>query len=291
MCVRHIHVFKLPLIGFQPAHLGLQWKYEVRWYDEGNRSLENVIVVESKPRNLGSFGLIDIDMWTHSEAISNLVTPDDPLKLFVQVTSGSSPVLEARVKVMVSVNLYNGSIVDLDEIELFDNANGNPDVMSGDGIYSRYLIQYPAKGRYSFSAYVDDNEAKAYTIQGGRNGRAMPSRPQNPAQNPVCCGSEVNVPTDLRRHTGSFKRTLNGGPVMHIIEVPGTGNDLMPPARISDLRLEADQTGRKLVAQWTAPGDNYDHGSVKKYEFVFSEDITDLLDPTRQPPILHDVSR
>ena len=45
------------------------------------------------------------------------------------------------------------------------------------------------------------------------------------------------------------------------------------------------------VASWTAPGDDFDHGNVSKYCFIFSEDITDLLDSTRDPPILHKVSR
>ena len=274
-----------------PAHLGLQWKYEVKWYDEGDRKLENVIVVESKPRNLGSFGLIELDMWTTSESTSDIITSDAPMKLFVQVTRGSSPVLAAKVLVSVNVQLQNGTELELEKIPLLDNGNGNPDLQSGDGVYSRYLTDYPGVGRYIFKAYVDDNEAKAYTIQGGRNGRAMPAKPDNPGQNPVCCGSEITVPVDLRRPTGSFKRTLNSGPVLHLIEIPDANSDRMPPSRISDLRLMPDDTGRKLVAKWTAPGDDYDAGQVSKYAFVFSEDIMDLLDSSRQPPILHEVSR
>jgi hypothetical protein len=268
------------------------WQYEVQWYDGGDRALENVIVVESQARNLGSFGLIDLKMWTSSDETSDLVTNQHPMKVYVQVARGSSPVLEAKVKVLVTVSLRNGTVLKLDPIELFDRGNGDPDLMAGDGVYSRYVTKYPADGRYSFSAFVDDNEAKAFTIQAGRNGRAMPARPPNPGLNPVCCGSEVNVPTDLRRPTGSFKRTLNGGPVVHLLEVPlPEAGDLMPPARIGDLRLEADDTGRKLVAQWTAPGDDFDSGNVSSYKFIFSEDITDLLDASRQPPVLHTVTR
>ena len=274
-----------------PAHLGLQWKYEVKWYDEGDRRLENVIVVESKPRQLGTFGLIELDMWTTSVGSFDKITDFDPLKVFVQVVRGSSPVLQARVYVTVTVQLQNGTEIELEEFQLLDNGNGNPDLQSGDGVYSRYLTVYPGIGRYSFKAYVDDNEASAYTIQGGRNGRAMPTKPDNPGQNPVCCGSEITVPVDLRRPTGSFKRTLNSGPVVHLMGIPDLNSDKMPPNRISDLRLVADDTGRKLVAKWTAPGDDFDAGNVAKYAFVFSEDIMDLLDATRQPPILHEVER
>ena len=132
----------------QPAHLGLQWKYEVQWYDEGDRSLENVIVVESKPRNLGSFGLINLKMWTSSQSTTDIITAQDPLKLFVQVSRGASPVLMAKVHVMISVTFNNGSTLDLENVELFDSGNGNPDLTAGDGVYSRYLTQYPDKGRY-----------------------------------------------------------------------------------------------------------------------------------------------
>ena len=120
----------------------------------------------------------------------------------------------------------------------------------------------------------------------------MPSRPQDPSQHPLCCGSEVKIPTDLQRPSGSFKRTLIAGPTVHLIDVPNPKIDKMPPARISDFRLAPDENdGGKLVASWTAPGDDFDTGNVSKYEFIFSEDITDLLDSTRNPPILHKVTQ
>ena len=41
-----------------------------------------------------------------------------------------------------------------------------------------------------------------------------------------------------------------------------------------------------LLATWTAPGGDYDEGSVASYRFVYSEDICDLLKPDRRPKIL-----
>ena len=52
----------------QPAHLGMTWQYEVEWYPGGNEAQTNVIMVESKPRNLGTFGLVDVSLWTSSDA-------------------------------------------------------------------------------------------------------------------------------------------------------------------------------------------------------------------------------
>ena len=104
-------------------------------------------------------------MWTSSESSSDIATNENPLKLFVQVTRGSSPVLQARVKVMVRIHLFNGSTeVNLEPIELLDNGNGNPDLMAGDGVYSRYLTKYPGAGRYTFQAYVDDNGEKVVNL-------------------------------------------------------------------------------------------------------------------------------
>ena len=49
-------------------------------------------------------------------------------------------------------------------MRLMDNGNGDPDLMSGDGIYSRYLAVYPNAGRYEFSVAVDDNRQRAYFV-------------------------------------------------------------------------------------------------------------------------------
>ena len=68
----------------------------------------------------------------------------------------------------------------------------DPDLVSGDGIYSRYLTSYSSRGRYKFFVSADDNENTAYTIQVGRQGRAMPMKPPTPGM-PVCCGSQVKV--------------------------------------------------------------------------------------------------
>ncbi len=108
----------------KPAHLGLQWEYEIQWYDGGERDLENVVVVESRPRDLGSFGLIDLEMWTNTEDVNDRVTNLQPLKMFVQVTRGSSPVLGAKVRVQVKITDFNGGEEFLEPIELYDNGNG-----------------------------------------------------------------------------------------------------------------------------------------------------------------------
>ncbi len=183
-------------------------------------------------------------------------------------------------------------LTSLEEIsKYFISFFSDPDLTAGDGIYSRYLTTYPSIGRYSFSVEVDDNNGKAFTVQEGRGGRAMPAVPPAPGP-PMCCGSRIVVPLDLRFPTGTFRRSVDTGPVVHLIQVPVVdGKDRMPPSRIADLRLIYDDEKQQLEAEWTAPGDDFDSGAVAGYNFIFSEDVNDLLDPSRQPPILHSFTR
>ena len=90
-----------------PAHLGTTWRYEVQWYPGGDESQTNVIMVESKPRNLGTFGLVDISLWTSSDAegasgSGDAVTASNPIALYVRVARGRSPVMDARDEIQQS---------------------------------------------------------------------------------------------------------------------------------------------------------------------------------------------
>ena len=48
--------------------------------------------------------------------------------------------------------------------------------------------------------------------------------------------------------------------------------------RITDLKVLMLESGQ-LVATWTAPGDDYDAGSVSGYRFVVADNISHLLNP------------
>ena len=277
-----------------PAHLGTTWEYEVRWYPGGDEARTNVVVVESKPRNLGAFGLVDVSLWTSSDAEGasggDAVTAADPIALYVRVARGDSPVMEARVTVEVVVSFGDNATEIISEpILLLDRGGGAPDLVADDGVYSRYLTAYPRAGRYRFRVTAEDDGGRAYTIQRGRDGRAMPAKPPDSRVTPVCCGGAVRVPTDLRSFS-SFRRSLNaGGPVLHLVSVPDASVDQMPPARIADLRIAVDGQKSTVEATWTAPGDDFDHGSASGYMFVFSLDAADLAEPGRSPPVLHSV--
>ena len=53
----------------------------------------------------------------------------------------------------------------------------------------------------------------------------------------------------------------------------------MPPARIGDLKLKVIARRQSVIATWTAPGDDFDAGTVAGYRFLTSTNISDLLDP------------
>ena len=50
----------------------MPWKYEVRWWPDdntrsGQKNRKNIIFVESKPRDSGTFGLVNVDAWINSD--------------------------------------------------------------------------------------------------------------------------------------------------------------------------------------------------------------------------------
>jgi len=85
----------------------------------------------------------------------------------------------------------------------------------------------------------------------------------------------------------------------------------MPPSRIGDFKVKIEDEEQKIYAEWTAPGDDFDHGTVAGkdktfillkcqftkvvdilgYNFVVSEDVLSLINSHSQPAILHTIRR
>ena len=170
------------------------------------------------------------------------------------------------------------------------------DLAAGDGIYSRYLTKYISAGRYKFTAIATDNSGKAYTVRPNKSVSSSKFKIQtvgkrdhyfpivgqiSPQLLAPCCGSRIYVNEEDRVPTGAFTRTTGGvagvSSVIHLLAVPNRSEDKMPPARITDLRVEMLDNGQ-LVATWTAPGDDYDFGTVTGYRFVGAENISHLVD-------------
>ena len=96
-----------------------------------------------------------------------------------------------------------------------------------------------------------------------------------------CCGSSVFSSIKLNKKImGSFRRSIVG-PAVYLDYV---SEDQIPPSKIGDLKILQMAGGSspdRLMAEWTAPGGDYDIGSVASYRFVFSPKIEDLIDPIK----------
>ena len=131
------------------------WKDDVT--RDGTKQSKNVIFVESKPRDLGTFGLVHVDSWVSSDEMTDVVKPNQPLSIFASVTRGNSPVLNAKVTAVMEVLMKNGTIEKYSPIELYDNGNG-ADLVANDGLYSRYFTQFDGvNGRYTLKCQVYPN--------------------------------------------------------------------------------------------------------------------------------------
>jgi calcium-activated chloride channel regulator 4 len=74
----------------------------------------------------------------------------------------------------------------------------------------------------------------------------------------------------------SFSRTATGDAFV-MSDVPsGPLPDLFPPSQITDLHATLD--GDNINLTWTAPGDDFDVGTVREYIIRISGNITDLRD-------------
>ena len=178
----------------------------------------------------------------------------------------------------------------------FNYLNGNlnfsfffsdPDVTKGDGVYTRYFGKYfRGSGTYTVTLSVDAMDGRAYTI------RSSPSF--NPTEAVECCGSVIRVPLDRRELTGAFSRIVPGGIISAgsslSSSLPSSINstttfnneeamDLLPPSRVTDLRVHVEPVTQRVTFQWTAVGDDFDVGTAYTYELRLSSNKTWLKMP------------
>ena len=134
-------------------------------------------------------------------------------------------------------------------------------MVSGDGIYSRYLTQYHGAGRYSFDISVHDNHLQAFTIRPALlNQQSADEKTFGGSKKSIigsagsdCCGSTITISTEDQIPTGAFIRKAKG-PVLHLLSVPPSDVDMLPPAPIKDLKIQVLPKSGQLMASWTAPG-------------------------------------
>ena len=73
----------------------------------------------------------------------------------------------------------------------------------------------------------------------------------------------------------NFSRHVSG-PVLNIGKIPFPQQDLIPPARITNLEIDVRQ-GIVVYARWMTPGDNFESGHVYGYGIYYTTRLSDLL--------------
>merc|ERR1712223_1572456 len=244
--------------------------------------------VRSKPSDVSTKGLLKLTAWTNMQP-KDLVTHFKPLAVFAKLTQGESPVLDAQLDLEVTVELRNGSIVTLPKTPLIDNGFGEPDLVAGDGVYSRFLTNYPGVGTYSIAIAASDNQGKAAYVSASANS-VSGLAPQGPGPSP-CCGSRVNLGAGRQQiPTGTFLREL-ANPLTRVFTSVPTDMSAFRPGKIGDLQVTILKDKQQLLASWTAPGGDFGDGRVKTYRFVYSQKIEELLSPSVSAPALYGLKR
>lgn len=92
-----------------------------------------------------------------------------------------------------------------------------------------------------------------------------------------CCGSVIRVPLERRELTGAFSRLVPGGVISagssqfgNILSSSSNTTwqepealDILPPSRVTDLRVHVEPITQRVTFQWTAVGDDFDVGTGK----------------------------
>ena len=242
---------------------GSGWDYRVEWFPpHTSRPVEAGLVVEASQTFI-------IAMWTSSSQLTELVTHQSPLALYVsprEVGSGL-PVLRAEVSVRCLVRTEAGASHPCGLLTLRDDGAGS-DLTADDGVYSSFLLDYPQPGRYEFTVSLADNNQEAVVVE------AAPS--QQGEGREECCGSKVSLFDKKLTKTGKF-RVRSPGTALHLIQVPELSDqDKLPPARIRDLQVRTSSDSREVLAVFTAPGDDYDQGKVSLYKILLSTNRSEL---------------
>ncbi|XP_042884897.1 calcium-activated chloride channel regulator 4A-like [Penaeus japonicus] len=200
-----------------------------------------------------------------------------PVIVYAEVKQGNNPVVGATVRAYVT---HSSKPIEAQELDLLDNGQG-ADSQAGDGIYSRYLTNYPYTGRYIVKAQAWNNGSafinNGFTVNRRHRRRHARAVPAEPLETPAyCCGSKVPFDGETVESAGEFSRYVSAGSIQ-VTKIPETG-DVLPPSRVTDLRV-IKTSFSNLTLTWTATGDDLDAGMVAGYEIRFSKNDSELVDP------------
>ncbi|XP_059839800.1 calcium-activated chloride channel regulator 1-like [Hypanus sabinus] len=233
------------------------WTYSIR--NPGNKQQLTVTVTSRA-----------MDEKVHPVTVNTKITRKNltsPVLIYVEVSQGFLPVLSARVIVIVEAPTGPTK-----EMELLDNGSG-ADIVSNDGVYSKYFLPATENGRYNFKVQVKGKEGST-TKTNRTDGNAMyiPGYTENgvihlnPPKPPVSKEDSV-------AQIGIFSRVKSVGALSI---PPGAPIINFPPCKVTDLHATIDKD--KIELQWTAPGADLDQGAASYYEMRMSAKLLQLRD-------------
>ena len=257
------------------------WRYTIKWFDlPGAETRKSIVrVTSSEEKTTSQDETINLQGWVSRR---RSFKGYNPIEVFAKLMKGKSSVSDARVYATIELeNADSGALITISKLELNDDGLGDSDMQKYDGIYSAILPEYSGPGRYTITVHADNNDGKAFSVVS-----------VNTANSIDCCGSFIDIPKHRRNMLNPFARTALSS-VLHLSTLPTPTQDIIPPSKIGDLVIELSPDNTTILAAWSSPDTHSsgDKSSVKKYRFVYSTNISLLLDPTAEPNILLDMDK
>ncbi|XP_066577788.1 calcium-activated chloride channel regulator 1 isoform X2 [Amia ocellicauda] len=184
------------------------------------------------------------------------VTYPEPIIITATVSQGNSLITQANVTVIV--DLDNGKLLRLPALD--DGAGA--DEIRADGFYTCLFYDYSQDGRYSIKLEVLGEGGRVHVVSPKEH--TAPTKPAS-AKGRVRRSVEFDQPN--HKGPGDFSRSAMGGTVK-VTRVPDVPQDNFPPSRVTD--LTASLLDGSVLLQWTAPGDDYNMGTVSSYDVRMS---------------------
>ena len=224
-----------------PDNIGMRWNYSLVRIPSSHLDNSHVIQVTSCPSP--AHDKLDIRITSNKVKFNASVTPDSPVVLYTELRYNQKPVLNARIEARIEGINRAGLSIPSTSIILVDSGSGDPDIYSGDGVYSRYLMRIQEEGRYTVSVHVSSTPSSPAYLESGSG----------------------------REELGEFSRIFSGY-IFHISSVQKSSKDISPPSRILDLTVQVLSSQGEFEFKWTAPGDNYDEGNPTSYKLFYTQD-------------------
>nr|XP_054774310.1 calcium-activated chloride channel regulator 4A-like [Lytechinus pictus] len=188
------------------------------------------------------------------------------VEVYAYVHSNYQPVIDATVIATVESTSTGNETV----IPLQDNGMG-ADLITGDGIYSAYFLDFSSNGRYGVK--VDVN---GITTSSSNNTLLRSKRAAGTLTTP--------------RPPQGFQLTTTAGVFQVENYSPDLNVDILAPAKITDF-TSVERTydeNRNVTLTWMAVGDDLDQGTAASYELRFSDNFTEIRTNFTSAPAITD---